>query len=459
MMVESSNNTNCSHLNCTTTSSVNYDTVQIFSTPAVYISLILNGMVLLIGLVTNTITCISMFTRRPIRQSVHIYTFNLALCDLVLLSFYIPTQMVFIKDQLDWKMGLDICRLVNVILPVTLSCTVGTMLAIAFDRARGLLRPFEWHSHASVAMTKVTLPIIWLVSVLINMPLLIYPRVEKVGAQEVCMEGWDDYKQGEYFWIAMFVLTYAIPLIILIIAYALMFCYMKKHKRVVNRSQNAKVIRMGTSLLFVYAICNGFQHFFFFITSSFSIVRLSMENLSVLFIVANFFVSVQACVNPFLYGDITAKNIRKISRAVRPVPSLSMYTTSGPCTEDTSLYLGGNYPNHDDDDDTSKEDELYLSNYSIDSDSRCTRKNSESAIWAKNVKRKKISKVSRKITFADTEGRRYDSLWEINNNLSHLEVNVVHSVQDDIIETFNFNIDQKMLNEFFQCCSERETIL
>ena len=149
----------------------------------------------------------------------------------------------------------------------------------------------------------------------------------------------------------MFILTFAIPLIVLIIAYTLMIIFISRTKMTANRKQNAKVIKMGVSLVFVFAICTGFQHFFFFITSSFSTIEISMEKLSVLFVVSNFFVSLQASINPFLYGNIQSvlinrkKKTRKVSLYVtRNDTTLHTVTTyhRNCSVPSTDTYPGGN---------------------------------------------------------------------------------------------------------------------
>lgn len=301
---------------------------QVFSSFLIITCHIVYSMVLVIGLFANTVTCLLMLSQRTIRHSIHIYTFNLAVCDIILISFYIPTQMIFINDQLDWKMGLEMCKIVNLVLPVTLSCTIGTLVVIAFDRARGLISPFNWRAD-SVSMTKIALPIVWATSVLINIPLMIYPKVIRFDAVHVCSEGWKSMDIGERFWLSMFILTYAIPLFALMLAYSLMIIFMKRHKMTVDRKQDVQVIKMGISLLFVFALCTGFQHFFFFITSSFSSINLTHDKLSVLFVISNFFVTLQASINPFIYGNLTIKNIKKVVKIFLPrFLSLSLLSDS-----------------------------------------------------------------------------------------------------------------------------------
>merc|ERR1712048_54516 len=104
------------------------------------------------------------------RRSIHMYTFNLALSDILILFFFVPTQMVYVREQLHWTMGLEMCRIVNFVIPVALASTAFTLLAISFDRCRGLTQPFKYRSD-SKKTAKVVLPLIWLLALSLSTPL------------------------------------------------------------------------------------------------------------------------------------------------------------------------------------------------------------------------------------------------------------------------------------------------
>ena len=287
--------------------SVDHVHTNFFSETSIIILDLTYITVFTIGMLANIVIFISMIIYRQMSRSIYLYTFNLAICDLLILLFYIPTQLVYIKDQLVWKMGEEVCKLVNIILPITLTCTIGTLLAIAFDRARGLLRPFDWKAN-SVKRAKLALPVIWLISIVINIPLLIYPRLESSSSVEFCSEGWPDFKDGEVFWVCIFGLVFCLPLVTMIATYIVMIYVIRKKIKIrFNQRHHKKMLKMCISLLVVFAICTGFQHFFFFVTSTFSGVQIPIKTLHYLYVVSNFFVSLQASINPFIYGSLHEK--------------------------------------------------------------------------------------------------------------------------------------------------------
>ena len=104
--------------------------------------------------------------------------------------------MVLMKDQLAWNMGLTMCKVVNTILPTTLCSTIATLLAIAFDRICAIVKPIEWRMN-SKKRAKLLVPLIWLVSVLVNIPLMSNATLKRFNSSTpYCDEGWSSDKEG-----------------------------------------------------------------------------------------------------------------------------------------------------------------------------------------------------------------------------------------------------------------------
>lgn len=89
---------------------------RFFSQASITIFLLTYICVLFIGVVGNLLTIGVVFTQRSRRRAINLYTFNLAICDMLILCFYVPTQMSQIKNQLEWTMGEMACKCVNIIL-------------------------------------------------------------------------------------------------------------------------------------------------------------------------------------------------------------------------------------------------------------------------------------------------------------------------------------------------------
>lgn len=264
--------------------------------------------VLLIGLIGNFLTCSVIMMRRSMRRSIHIYTCNLAVCDILLLSFFVVTQMIYMKDQLVWNMGKFMCKVNNVVVPVTLNTSILTLLVITIDRARGLIQPFQWRAD-SKKTAKILIPIIWLVSLLFNVPLFLYPKLAEhsddggVTFVTICDENWPNVQVMNVYWISIFVIMFALPLLIIIITHVVMFFVMNKDKNSIHRKHNKRMIRMVVALVIVFTVCTGFQHVNFFI-STHLYKNLSLQDAGFYYSISNFFVCLQATLNPIIYGTL-----------------------------------------------------------------------------------------------------------------------------------------------------------
>ena len=263
--------------------------------------------ILLVGLSGNLLTCMVIKFRKSMRRSIHLYAFNLAICDLLILLFYVPTQMVYVENQLNWTLGIAICKVNNVILPVCLTSTSTTLLAITVDRARGLLQPFKWRSD-SQRYAKVSIPVIWVFSFIVNIPLLVYPTVIlesfDVLTLKICYEIWPDPAIGLYYWIGNFIVNFAVPLLIIFVIHLIMVYTIGKDKNFHHRSHNRKMIKLTVGVVLTFSICTGSQHVYFFATTLKPNIFSDLQQMSLVYCISNLVVSVQAAVNPIMYGTL-----------------------------------------------------------------------------------------------------------------------------------------------------------
>ncbi|XP_004211286.2 neuropeptide Y receptor type 6 [Hydra vulgaris] len=261
-------------------------------------------LVMCLGILGNLLTCTVILLKKSMRRSIHFYAFNLAVCDLMILFVYVPTQMVYIQNQLNWTMGFVMCKIAYLVLPVSLFSTIGTLLAITIDRTRGLVQPFKWHAD-STRYSKFTILGVWIISLIVNIPLFIISETKSYDGNVVCVETWPNVLSGLIYWNFMFVLSFAIPLLIIIVAHIVMIYIVVKETDTKHRKQNQRMISMLVALVLVFSICTGFQHVYFYMIEYFKDkIQLTPKAWALLFGSSNFVVSLQAALNPVIYGTL-----------------------------------------------------------------------------------------------------------------------------------------------------------
>ena len=261
--------------------------------------LFLYSIVFVFGLIGNLMTCVAVITVRTMRRSIHFYLFNLAVADLLLLFLYVPTQMVFVRDYMSWEMGKDMCIVAFGIICLCLTASIGTLVSISVDRYRGILRPFDWRA-ASTRNAKIVIPLIWLSSAVIAAPLSYHGNVgQNTDGTNVCYENWS-MRDGVIYWSSIMVIQYVLPLIFITVVHLHMAFIVSRQKQQNISELHKRMIRMVIMLLLTYSICNGMQHVNFYLSVYMNIHNKSFG--SYLFLFSNFAISLQAAINPLIYG-------------------------------------------------------------------------------------------------------------------------------------------------------------
>ena len=306
----------------------------VFSDATLTLFTVSYGTLFIVGFLANSVTCVTMLTRR-LRNPIDVYTFNLSLCDVIILCIYTPTQIIFIRENFAWTMGEDVCKLVNSTLPVALMCTIATLVAMNLHYVMELLRHPDFiasnderkHSFMTRVLSSrlvqeqwkvppgVVLLGSWVSSVSISMPLIIKSRLDLYEKRVViCSEGWEDERNGEMYWVALFALTYCTPVVVLVMSYYALFQSMNKIQKRKEFSRYKKTLNVGMVLTGTFTVCNLLQHVFFFVTSTFSSTRIPKDMLPLLYTLANMSVILQAVLNPFIYGKFRKLLQRKVTR-------------------------------------------------------------------------------------------------------------------------------------------------
>lgn len=292
-----------------------WERISPFSDKFELVVLIIYTVIFIIGIIGNVLTCSIVLFQHSMRRSIHLYTVNLSIADIFILVFYAPIQMRFIMDNMDWRMGVFVCKLANSVVPLTLQSSIGTLVAISIDRHRGLNNPFAWRAQ-SKKHAKIIIPAIWITAVATAIPLAYYCKIvtDPILSVNVCYEKFSsnpllDSDIAYVYWTTIALVQYIIPLLVIT------FVNMHIAKIVYNSRDrmnllHKRMFKMVAVLLITYLICTGMQHLSFFINHFDSTFR---ENVIApyLFIISNLLVCLQAAINPLIYG--TSRNDYKNS--------------------------------------------------------------------------------------------------------------------------------------------------
>ncbi|KAH9524744.1 KiSS-1 receptor, partial [Bulinus truncatus] len=273
------------------------------------------------------------------------YIINVALADLAFIVIVVPiTTSAYVSAK--WQHGEVMCKFNQYISYVTLLSTCLTLTAMTIDRYFAIVHPIKSMQSRTPKVAAIICIIIWFTSSVICCPYLIIPelREEVISGKVVliCTLACPVRIQNALI-IVVVLVTYVVPLTVIIISYSLILRYLWRHKISMNRDFNnsessepvmgggstmarrrKKVAKMVAAVAILFAITWLPIHLF-------NLVYVLMDDrfprsraLYDLKIFAHTLSYTSSCVNPFIYtimGDGFRKAFRESLPMCRGSPS------------------------------------------------------------------------------------------------------------------------------------------
>jgi len=283
-------------------------------------------VVFIVGVIGNSVVCVAVIRRKRMRTSNNIFTFNLALCDLLNVLIFLPTQMAAFENDHNWATGDFMCHFTYILVPVSLSASIGTLLAITSDRYRAIAYPMK--PRLSGKKVKIILAIIWITSLIICSPLIFVAGEQRPAPGKVyCDEEWPEPIYSKIYWNFIFVIQYVLPLAIIVVLAVLIAVKIRqnnamqmlpKSSQVIaaavrqRMKQTSKITNMLIALVILYAVCMLPQHIVF-LWYTYGNLAGSKYFIYVLRF-ANVFPMANSALNPIAYGTLN-KEFKKVYKS------------------------------------------------------------------------------------------------------------------------------------------------
>ncbi|XP_077999685.1 substance-P receptor-like [Glandiceps talaboti] len=189
----------------------------------IVLKIVLYAIIIIVTIVGNFIVITIVFKNRTMRNVTNYYIVNLAIADLLIASV---TMWMNLVDGLtrSWIFGEFMCKICFTLQGVSVVCSILTLSVIAGDRYFAILHPLR--ARITERNTGIVVLIVWVLAILINIPILVYTYYEDYtwddGVRQIfCMEdiNWSDSLNEDIYTLSLFILTYALPLGIMLFAY------------------------------------------------------------------------------------------------------------------------------------------------------------------------------------------------------------------------------------------------
>lgn len=279
----------------------------------------LYAVVIVVGFVKNLVVFTVIVKSKQLHTVTNIFIATLALSDIMLCVFNLPFQLHYQMTSY-WSFGRVLCHTIMPLFAVPIFVSTAAMLMIAIDRYMLIVYPFMDRMTNKTAIIIIILIVV--LTICFAIPSILHMQLHEVDIPEVnyhssqCIENWPSSSRTEQFLYStgVFVVQFAIPLIIIAILYFRIFLVLKNRpnkRHDVMRNQKTNKILVAIVLLFTifWLPWNLFGLILSF--KSTSILNSSFKPyINVTDLLLKIIAMSTACVNPYLYGWLN-DNFRK----------------------------------------------------------------------------------------------------------------------------------------------------
>lgn len=227
-------------------------------------------LVILLSLFGNVMVVRVVHKNRRMRTITNYLIINMALADLLTTVFnMLPTTYWIVRGLDVWAVGGWIgevlCKLLQFAQSITISVSVFTLCAIAFDRFFAIFRPLKRVITFRVA--KGVIAATWLSSVVVSGPQLYVLTTTGEKGLSQCVENWgppfDKSTAPRDYTIALFVILYALPLTLIASLYTVIMLKLWRRQapgQELSSNQenkdktNKKVLKMLVTVVIMFAL-------------------------------------------------------------------------------------------------------------------------------------------------------------------------------------------------------------
>lgn len=269
-------------------------------------------LVCAVGLCGNALVIYVILRYAKMKTVTNIYILNLAVAD-VLFMLGLP----FIAIQLalvHWPFGPVLCRVVMTVDSLNQFTSIFCLMVMSIDRYLAVVHPIKSTKWRKPRIAKTINLAVWVVSLLVNLPIVIYSGVITKHNGCFCTIVWPEPQETYYtvFMFYTFILGFFLPLMVICLCYLLIIIKVKSSGIRVGSSKRKrserKVTRMVSIVVAVFVFC-WLPFYVFNVTSvTGSISTTPILRSTFAFVVVLGYAN--SCANPILYAFLS-ENFKK----------------------------------------------------------------------------------------------------------------------------------------------------
>ncbi|KAK2715227.1 hypothetical protein QYM36_010018 [Artemia franciscana] len=285
-------------------------------------------VIFICGLIGNVCVCIVIIKNSSLHTATNFYLFSLAVSDLTLLLFGLPSELHTYWIQYPWTLGDTFCKARGMVAEMTNCASVLTIVAFSLERYLAICHPLCAYTMAGLGRAAKITALIWIISFVSSVPFAIHTAVhyrpypgstENMPESAIC----GMMQVPKYLYEVSLIVFFILPMGILSVLYTLMGmkirykalvgqeysnCVHKGDHR--NSNSRKNILRMLTAVVVGFFICWApfhVQRLHF--KYGLGVVRydIFLKVNEGLFYIAGCFYFLAAVINPILYNVMSEK--------------------------------------------------------------------------------------------------------------------------------------------------------
>ncbi|EDO45615.1 predicted protein, partial [Nematostella vectensis] len=254
-----------------------------------------------LGAVGNFLVFGVIFTKKERKTPNDVFLINLATADLTAVSISLPVKLYQLFPPF-LPANNFVCKVVVPMVSVPFCASIFTITSMAIHRRRTILNP--WRGMSNIYGTVAWVIGIWICSVTTLLPISILTS----PLDGHCIINWT-MKQEQAYVLAICLIQYVIPLVIILLAYVQICLNLKKYQkrvaRVEVRKENIEITRTIAVIVILFAVFT-LPLQIFWLYYEFSGCEIT-ENIQRFHQYAELLTDFHSCLNPLAYGVLTRR--------------------------------------------------------------------------------------------------------------------------------------------------------
>ncbi|XP_005988144.1 somatostatin receptor type 2 [Latimeria chalumnae] len=282
-------------------------TIRDFDTASSAFLTLIYFVVCVVGLSGNTLVIYVILRYAKMKTVTNIYILNLAIAD-ELFMLGLPFMAIQVA-LVHWPFGQAICRIVMTVDGINQFTSTFCLTVMSIDRYLAVVHPIKSAKWRKPRRAKLINSAVWVVSLLVIMPIMIYGGVQTIEERSSCTIIWPGDSSAWYtgFMIYTFILGFFMPLIIICLCYLCIIVKVRSSGIRVGSSKRKKsekkVTRMVSIVVAVFVFC--WLPFYVFNATSVTVSISYTPAMKGMFEFVVVLTYANSCANPILYAFLS----------------------------------------------------------------------------------------------------------------------------------------------------------